>query len=82
MLAVLKLTENLRGLDSLASTIGMPAGVPIAVMGFEKAGAINAALHAADRFVESHPEIAAAHAAYYAKKREEVIASNQRLQGE
>ncbi len=39
-------TQTLGGLDSLLSTVQMPAGVPVATMAIGKAGATNAALFA------------------------------------
>jgi 5-(carboxyamino)imidazole ribonucleotide mutase len=39
-------TKDLRGLDSLFSTVQMPAGVPVACMAIGKTGAKNAALYA------------------------------------
>jgi phosphoribosylaminoimidazole carboxylase PurE protein len=39
-------TKNLKGLDSLLSTVQMPPGVPVACMAIGKAGAKNAALFA------------------------------------
>jgi len=37
-------SQALRGLDSLLSTVQMPAGVPVGTLAIGKAGAINAAL--------------------------------------
>jgi 5-(carboxyamino)imidazole ribonucleotide mutase len=39
-------TKSLQGLDSLLSTVQMPAGVPVASMAIGKAGARNAAIFA------------------------------------
>ncbi|MFZ2603167.1 MAG: 5-(carboxyamino)imidazole ribonucleotide mutase [Candidatus Omnitrophota bacterium] len=39
-------TKSLKGLDSLLSTVQMPAGIPVAAMAIGKAGAKNAALFA------------------------------------
>jgi phosphoribosylaminoimidazole carboxylase PurE protein len=39
-------TKSLKGLDSLLSTVQMPAGVPVACMSIGKSGAKNAALFA------------------------------------
>lgn len=41
-------TKNLKGLDSLLSTVQMPGGVPVASMAIGKAGAKNAGLFAAE----------------------------------
>lgn len=39
-------TKSLKGLDSLLSTVQMPAGIPVACMAIGKAGAENAAIFA------------------------------------
>jgi 5-(carboxyamino)imidazole ribonucleotide mutase len=39
-------TKSLKGLDSLLSTVQMPAGIPVATFAIGKAGAKNAALFA------------------------------------
>lgn len=39
-------TKSLKGLDSLLSTVQMPAGIPVASMAVGKAGAKNAAIFA------------------------------------
>lgn len=39
-------TSSLKGLDSLLSTVQMPAGIPVASMAIGKAGARNAAIFA------------------------------------
>lgn len=39
-------TKNLKGIDSLLSTVQMPPGIPVACMAIGKAGARNAALFA------------------------------------
>ncbi len=52
-------TKSLKGLDSLLSTVQMPAGIPVASMAIGKAGAKNAAIFAleilgvTDRKIES-----------------------------
>jgi len=48
----------LSGIDSLLSTVQMPAGVPVGVMAVGKAGAINAAIFAAQIIAGSDPELA------------------------
>ncbi len=47
----------LRGLDSLLSTVQMPAGVPVATMAIGKAGARNAAIFAAQILALSDPRL-------------------------
>ena len=39
-------TKSLKGLDSLLSTVQMPAGIPVAAMAIGKSGARNAAIFA------------------------------------
>jgi 5-(carboxyamino)imidazole ribonucleotide mutase len=41
-------TTTLNGLDSLLSTVQMPGGVPVATMAIDRAGAVNAAIFAAE----------------------------------
>ena len=41
-------TKSLAGIDSLFSTVQMPSGVPVACMAIGKAGAVNAAIFAAE----------------------------------
>ncbi len=47
------------GLDSLLSTVQMPAGVPVATMGTGKGGATNAAVLAAQILARSDPALRA-----------------------
>ncbi|MGH9724989.1 MAG: AIR carboxylase family protein, partial [Candidatus Acidiferrales bacterium] len=51
-------TSSLNGLDSLLSTVQMPAGIPVATMAIDKAGAANAAIFAAEILALSDAEIA------------------------
>ena len=48
VVAVPMATTVLNGIDSLLSTVQMPAGVPVAAMAIDKPGAINAAIFAAE----------------------------------
>jgi phosphoribosylaminoimidazole carboxylase PurE protein len=41
-------TSSLNGLDSLLATVQMPGGIPVATMAIDKAGAVNAAIFAAE----------------------------------
>ena len=52
-------TSALNGMDSLLSTVQMPAGIPVATLAIGKAGAINAALFAISILALSRPELAA-----------------------
>ncbi len=49
--------SHLKGLDSLLSTVQMPAGVPVATMAIGKSGAKNAAIFAAQILALSDPRL-------------------------
>ncbi|MCB0345123.1 MAG: 5-(carboxyamino)imidazole ribonucleotide mutase [Bdellovibrionales bacterium] len=51
-------TKLAGGLDSLLSIVQMPKGIPVATFAVGKAGAINAAIFAAQVLAGKHPEIA------------------------
>ena len=51
-------TKSLKGLDSLLSTVQMPAGIPVACMAIGKAGSKNAALFALEILAISDKKIA------------------------
>jgi 5-(carboxyamino)imidazole ribonucleotide mutase len=48
---------SLDGLDSLLSTVQMPRGVPVGTLAIGKAGAVNAALLAAQILGAKYPEV-------------------------
>lgn len=50
-------TSTLNGLDSLLSIVQMPGGVPVATVAIGRAGAVNAALLAAQILGIKYPEI-------------------------
>ena len=50
---------SLRGLDALLATVQMPRGVPVACMAIGKAGAVNAALFAAQILASQDPALRA-----------------------
>lgn len=50
-------SKALQGLDSLLSIVQMPGGVPVGTLAIGNAGAVNAALLAAQMLGASHPEI-------------------------
>ena len=52
--------SKLAGFDSLLSTVQMPAGIPVPTLAVGKAGAVNAALAAAQIVGLTRPEVAAA----------------------
>lgn len=73
-------TSALNGLDALLSTVQMPAGVPVATMAIDKAGAINAAIFAAEILATSDPEIARKLVAHKEDLARAVVERNARLQ--
>lgn len=50
-------SKALHGMDSLLSTVQMPAGVPVGTLAIGRAGAVNAALLAAAILAGKHPKI-------------------------
>jgi 5-(carboxyamino)imidazole ribonucleotide mutase len=53
-------SKALNGMDSLLSTVQMPAGVPVGTLAIGSAGATNAGLLAAAILANKHPHIRAA----------------------
>jgi phosphoribosylaminoimidazole carboxylase PurE protein len=51
-------TSALNGLDALMATVQMPGGIPVATMAIDKAGAVNAAVFAAEILALSDEKIA------------------------
>src|SRR5579863_2536285 len=51
-------TSSLNGFDALLSTVQMPGGIPVATMAIDKAGAVNAAIFAAEILGLADPAIA------------------------
>jgi phosphoribosylaminoimidazole carboxylase PurE protein len=51
-------TSSLNGLDALLATVQMPGGIPVATMAIDKAGAVNAAIFAAEILGLADPTIA------------------------
>jgi 5-(carboxyamino)imidazole ribonucleotide mutase len=49
-------TKSLGGMDSLLSIVQMPAGMPVGTLAIGRAGAVNAALLAANIVGARHPE--------------------------
>jgi 5-(carboxyamino)imidazole ribonucleotide mutase len=64
----------LKGVDSLLSIVQMPAGVPVGTVAIGKAGAINAAILAAQILSLTDPRIAKAVADRRAKQTADVLA--------
>jgi 5-(carboxyamino)imidazole ribonucleotide mutase len=50
-------SDALSGMDSLLSTVQMPAGVPVGTLAIGKPGATNAALFAVAILANSRPEL-------------------------
>jgi 5-(carboxyamino)imidazole ribonucleotide mutase len=50
-------SDALNGLDSLLSTVQMPAGIPVGTLAIGKAGAVNAALLAIAILANSRPQL-------------------------
>jgi 5-(carboxyamino)imidazole ribonucleotide mutase len=64
----------LNGLDALLSMVQMPAGVPVATFAIGKAGAINAALFAANVVSARHPACGKALRDFRTAQREALVA--------
>jgi 5-(carboxyamino)imidazole ribonucleotide mutase len=64
---------GLGGLDSLLSTVQMPAGIPVGTLAIGRAGAVNAALLAAAILALSDDEIAARLRRYREEQAETVL---------
>jgi phosphoribosylaminoimidazole carboxylase PurE protein len=73
-------TSTLNGLDALLSTVQMPCGIPVATMAIDRAGAVNAAIFAAEILALSDPEIARKLAAHKKELARSVAEKNARLQ--
>ncbi|MBM3249432.1 MAG: 5-(carboxyamino)imidazole ribonucleotide mutase [Candidatus Omnitrophica bacterium] len=65
-------TKNLKGLDSLLSTVQMPPGIPVGCMAIGKAGAKNAALFALQILGTGDKAIQKKMVAYKAKMRKHI----------
>jgi 5-(carboxyamino)imidazole ribonucleotide mutase len=63
------------GLDSLLSTVQMPAGIPVGTLAIGKAGAINAALLAVSIMSLSDAELRGRYIAYRQAQTEAVLAT-------
>ncbi len=67
-------SKSLKGLDSLLSTVQMPAGIPVATFAIGKPGAVNAALFATAILAGSRPELAIALAERRRRQAEKILA--------
>lgn len=68
-------SKALKGMDSLLSTVQMPAGVPVATFAIGKPGAVNAALFAASMLGAKYPECARAVKDFRARQSEKILAA-------
>ncbi|MCX5703068.1 MAG: 5-(carboxyamino)imidazole ribonucleotide mutase, partial [Candidatus Omnitrophica bacterium] len=72
-------TKSLKGLDSLLSTVQMPAGIPVASMAIGKIGAMNAGLFALEILAASDKKIQAKLAAYKKQLKARVLKARIKL---
>lgn len=73
-------TSSLNGLDALLSTVQMPGGIPVATMAIDKAGAMNAAIFAAEILALSDAGIAQKLLTHKEELARGVAEKNERLQ--
>jgi 5-(carboxyamino)imidazole ribonucleotide mutase len=73
-------TSALNGLDALLATVQMPGGIPVATMAIDKAGAMNAAIFAAEILGLSDAAIAQKLVAHKEELARGVAEKNARLQ--
>jgi phosphoribosylaminoimidazole carboxylase PurE protein len=73
-------SSPLSGLDALLATVQMPGGIPVATMAIDKAGAVNAAIFAAEIIALSDAEIARKLVAHKEEMVRSVAEKNARLQ--
>ncbi|MDP9113547.1 MAG: 5-(carboxyamino)imidazole ribonucleotide mutase [Acidobacteriota bacterium] len=66
-------SQMLRGMDSLLSTVQMPAGIPVGTLAIGKAGAINAALLAVAILALQRPDLEEKLAAFRKEQAETIL---------
>ena len=66
-------TKSLGGLDSLLSTVQMPAGIPVGTLAIGRAGAVNAALLAAAILARGDAKVRDALVQYRREQTEKVL---------
>ena len=66
----------LDGLDALLATVQMPAGIPVATFAIGKAGAINAALFAAELLAISDSDLRERVLAFRKTQTEKILADD------
>ena len=69
-------SASLKGLDSLLSTVQMPAGVPVGTLAIGASGARNAALLAIAILANSRPELREKLRRFRADQREKILADS------
>src|ERR1700730_8907582 len=72
-------SASLKGLDSLLSTVQMPAGIPVGTLAIGKPGAVNAALLAVAILARKRPELADRLRAFRAEQEDKVL--GEKLEG-
>jgi 5-(carboxyamino)imidazole ribonucleotide mutase len=82
VIGVPMMTSDLGGLDSLLSTVQMPAGIPVATTAIGVAGAKNAALLSIAILALSDEALAAKLKGYRARLREQAHEADLRIRGE
>jgi phosphoribosylaminoimidazole carboxylase PurE protein len=75
-------TTSLQGIDSLLSTVQMPAGIPVATVAIGRSGATNAAILAVQILATSDPALAEKLAAYKKELAEKVLAKSEKVKRE
>lgn len=73
------MSSTLDGMDSLLSTVQMPAGVPVATVAIGKAGAVNAAVLAAQMLGLSSPGLTKKLRAYKKRLVKKIEAKNKKI---
>lgn len=68
-------SKALKGLDSLLSTVQMPAGIPVGTLAIGRAGATNAALFAIAILANSRPELREKLREFRAEQEQKVLAA-------
>jgi len=76
------INASLDGLDSLLSTVQMPAGMPVATVAIGSAGAQNAAYLAAQILAVNNQDIADSLVAERKQRAEQVIAKDRQIQSQ
>jgi 5-(carboxyamino)imidazole ribonucleotide mutase len=66
-------SQSVGGLDSLLSTVQMPAGIPVGTLAIGRAGAVNAALFAAAILASSDAELEARLRRYRKEQAQDVL---------